>query len=182
MNSRLLERRRAEGSGNNRILQRRRSGFSVFIVNVSKRIHHSTLKEALQVYGEILDTFIAHNNPRRSLKATTFAFVRFKEELGAKRAVLNGSGRLMDGFRIRIFIARPSISNRGGRELPKPEGGRQTRAIGGMRQGRFNEVKHTFPTRDFRSYKEVLVGGASHLSSDEQRNTMEIIEKQKNRK
>ncbi|KAE8725718.1 hypothetical protein F3Y22_tig00008146pilonHSYRG00014 [Hibiscus syriacus] len=48
-------------------------GFSIFVINVSKRIQISMLKEAFQVYGEVLDVFIAAN------------------------------GRMINGFKIRVF-------------------------------------------------------------------------------
>ncbi|KAL4278723.1 hypothetical protein GQ457_03G015930 [Hibiscus cannabinus] len=65
----------------------------------------NTLKEAFQVYGEVLDVYVAFNNQRRRFKKTSFAFVRFKSDEEARRAIESGSGRLMDGFCISVFIA-----------------------------------------------------------------------------
>ncbi|KAK8652113.1 hypothetical protein V6N13_061135 [Hibiscus sabdariffa] len=62
-----------------------RLGVSVFVTNVSKKIYHSSLKATFQVYGKVVDTFITYNNLRRRYKDTTFAFVRFKEDAGARQ-------------------------------------------------------------------------------------------------
>ncbi|GMI65150.1 hypothetical protein HRI_000184300 [Hibiscus trionum] len=87
----------------------RRFGFAVFISNVSKRIHQNALCEAFSVYGTVLDSYIAYWNPKRQGKQTTFAFVRFSRWSEAKRAVDQGNGRLLDGFRIKVFEERSSV-------------------------------------------------------------------------
>ncbi|KAL4366522.1 hypothetical protein GQ457_05G033590 [Hibiscus cannabinus] len=119
---------------------RERSGYSIFVDNVSKRIHYTSLKEAFQVYGEVLDVYIAYRNRRRRYEKTTFAFIRFRGEEEAKRAIESGSGRLMDGFQIRIHNARSGMEH-----CEKTF----TKA---------HVERHCFKNRDFRSYKEALLG------------------------
>ncbi|KAK8492808.1 hypothetical protein V6N11_034741 [Hibiscus sabdariffa] len=75
---------------------RRRIGVSVFVDNVSKRIHRLALWEAFQVYGTVVDVYIALRNQKRKYKTSTFAFVRFKSEFEARRAVERGSGKESD--------------------------------------------------------------------------------------
>ncbi|XP_039059541.1 serine/arginine-rich splicing factor SC35-like [Hibiscus syriacus] len=82
-------------------VDRKSQDYHVFMDNISKRIHHSTLKEAFSVYGEVIDVFIAYN--KRYGKKTTFALVRYKKLTAANRAIEMGDGRLMDGHFIRVF-------------------------------------------------------------------------------
>ncbi|KAL4320202.1 hypothetical protein GQ457_18G015870 [Hibiscus cannabinus] len=85
---------------------RSRKGVAVFIINVSKRIHPTTLREAFSEYGKIYDVYIAFNNRKRRGLRSTFAFVRFSNVLEAMNAVDLANGRLMDGFRIKTFLDR----------------------------------------------------------------------------
>ncbi|GMJ13339.1 hypothetical protein HRI_005003100 [Hibiscus trionum] len=124
---------------------RRLKGFSVFVDNVSKRIHHLTLKEAFLTYGEVVDVFMAYKNRSRRNKLTTFAFVRFRTEREARMAINKGNGRLMDGFQVRI-----SAANRNRQRQPQ-----------GSDTVRSNAKRRTFPLRDTRSYKEALLGPRS---------------------
>ncbi|KAK8627451.1 hypothetical protein V6N13_135062 [Hibiscus sabdariffa] len=81
-----------------------RSGFSVFVNFVSKRIHPSTLREAFSVYDRVVGVFIAFNNPKRLKFRSTFAFVRFASLEEAEKAVRLGTNRKMDGFYIKVFM------------------------------------------------------------------------------
>ncbi|KAK8517252.1 hypothetical protein V6N12_032448 [Hibiscus sabdariffa] len=85
---------------------RSRKGVAVFINNVSKRIHPTTLREAFSEYGKIHDVYIAFNNRKRRGLRSTFAFVRFSNVLEAMYAADLANGRLMDGFRINTFLDR----------------------------------------------------------------------------
>ncbi|GMI83978.1 hypothetical protein HRI_002067100 [Hibiscus trionum] len=84
---------------------RRRSGVSIFIDNVSKRIHPNTLKEALKGYGVVTDTYIAYWNRSRRNNPTTFAFARFRSVREALEAVRKGNGSMMEGYRVNMFLA-----------------------------------------------------------------------------
>ncbi|KAK9042828.1 hypothetical protein V6N11_071183 [Hibiscus sabdariffa] len=57
-------------AGSSSVFQKRR-GFSVFVDNVSKRIHYFTLREAFSAYGEIVDVYVAYRSKRRSWRRTT---------------------------------------------------------------------------------------------------------------
>ncbi|KAK8713403.1 hypothetical protein V6N13_148621 [Hibiscus sabdariffa] len=58
----------------------------------------------------------------------------------------------MDGYRIKVFEARPRSHKSSGKNTSGMNEGRQVAAL-------TKEVKRSFPTRDLRSYKEALVGG-----------------------
>ncbi|KAK8498299.1 hypothetical protein V6N11_061733 [Hibiscus sabdariffa] len=64
-----------------------RRGVAVFVNFVSKRIHPSTLKEAFEVYGKVIDVFIAFNSVKRRGMRSTFAFVRFSNPKEAMNAI-----------------------------------------------------------------------------------------------
>ncbi|KAL4279420.1 hypothetical protein GQ457_03G025840 [Hibiscus cannabinus] len=84
-------------------------GYTVFVDNVSKMINHLTLKEDFTIYGTVMDVFVAQRNPKRRAKSTTFAFVRFKNREEASRAVENGYGRVMDGYRIKGYDEKKKV-------------------------------------------------------------------------
>ncbi|XP_039027669.1 serine/arginine-rich splicing factor SC35-like [Hibiscus syriacus] len=84
---------------------RRRRGFSVFVDNVGKRVSQATLRDLFQAYGVVLDVYIAYSNPRRKLKSSTFAFVRYKNRDDACQAVTKGAGRVIDGSPVRVFLS-----------------------------------------------------------------------------
>ncbi|KAK8523153.1 hypothetical protein V6N12_047683 [Hibiscus sabdariffa] len=90
------ERRDDQGCGlrgNVRVGRRRRPGVSIFVDNISRRIHQNTLKEAFQVYGRVVEVFIAYNSLKRLGKPTTFAFVSFS---ATQRRVQAGSWKFRD--------------------------------------------------------------------------------------
>ncbi|KAL4308915.1 hypothetical protein GQ457_01G015960 [Hibiscus cannabinus] len=120
---------------------RRRLGCSVFVNNVSKRIHQATLREAFQSYGVVLDVFISYWNARRKGKPTTFAFVRFKNFVEAKKAVVLGDRRLMDGFKIRVFMENNSVRKKAN----------ATRTL-------TKSIKIGSGLRDSKSFKDVVSG------------------------
>ncbi|XP_039011878.1 polyadenylate-binding protein 5-like [Hibiscus syriacus] len=84
--------------------------FYVFVNNVSKRIHLSSLKEAFMEYGVVSDVFISFRSIRRLYDKSTFAFVRFKSKQKVRVAVRKADGRLMDGFKIKVYHDKSVIS------------------------------------------------------------------------
>ncbi|KAL4323977.1 hypothetical protein GQ457_11G027850 [Hibiscus cannabinus] len=127
---------------------RRRLGVSIFVDNISKRIHQRSLWEAFQEYGSVLDVFIAYNSTRRRGKATTFAFERFGNEEEAKSALVKAKGRWMDGFRIKVFFAK--------KEQPK-----RVEDDDLVRRPQ----KCLWRLKDTRTFKEVLMGKDSPVLS-----------------
>ncbi|GMI88190.1 hypothetical protein HRI_002488300 [Hibiscus trionum] len=127
----------------------RRQGCSVFVENVSKRIHYNALRMAFQEYGRVEDTYIAYKNSKRRSKPTTFAFVRFNREMEAKEAVRKGNGRRMDGFIVKVVMAKPEVS-------------RGTDQMKNQRHDTQNMVRRPVDfihsaLRDSRSFKDVLM-------------------------
>ncbi|GMI85574.1 hypothetical protein HRI_002226700 [Hibiscus trionum] len=129
----------------------RRLGVSIFIDNVSKRIHPRTLKEALSGFGVVADTYIAYWNRRRRNNPITFAFARFSSEGEAIAAVREGNGRMMDGFRVNMFLADQKEKNHVTERSQLENGSSRprTRVVGARKNGSW---------RDGRSFKDVLLG------------------------
>ncbi|KAL4348556.1 hypothetical protein GQ457_17G007420 [Hibiscus cannabinus] len=123
--------------------RRCRIGYTVFVENVSKRIHVSALREAFQCYGQVADVYIAYWNRKRIKNPTTFAFVRFKTAEEAKCAARKGDNRKMDGYYIRVSIAKV---NGNGDEENKP--------VCQISQ----KVMWKSALKDNRSFKEALMG------------------------
>ncbi|GMI65214.1 hypothetical protein HRI_000190700 [Hibiscus trionum] len=153
--------RRAAEEGTEGSFGSRRSGFTVFVNYVSKRIHYRTLKEAFEGYGFVRDVFVAYNSPRRRESSSTFAFVRFKTLVEAKKAVKEGDGRLLDGFRIRVSLEKELVESR---MRPKE-----------LKKGSRN---NTWSIRDDRSYRDVLLGKSPGDRASEAR--IERVEAEKN--
>ncbi|KAK9006183.1 hypothetical protein V6N11_035228 [Hibiscus sabdariffa] len=134
------------GSRDNvRVGRRRRPGVSVFVDNISRRIHQNTLKEAFQVHGRVVEVFIAYNSLKRLGKPTTFAFVRFEGEEDALKAIAKSNGRLMDGFRIRVFPAKQDNPKLCVKSTSFSATQRRVQA-------------GSWKFRDFRTFKEALLG------------------------
>ncbi|GMJ02655.1 hypothetical protein HRI_003934700 [Hibiscus trionum] len=120
---------------------RRRLGVSIFVDNVSRRIHLKTLKEAFQEYGTVVDVYMAYGNQKRRNKPIVFAFVRFSNKEEAKSAIQKGNGRIMDGFKVRIFMAVQKLSEK-------------TR----VRNHVYETPRWAAAFRDTRLFKEVVMG------------------------
>ncbi|KAL4309565.1 hypothetical protein GQ457_01G031530 [Hibiscus cannabinus] len=93
----------------------KREGVSVFVNFVSKRIHPKTLREAFEAYGRIVDVFIAYNNAKRLGMRSTFAFVRFTSFKEALLAVEKANNRIMDGFKLKVYLENKSTVQRSSR-------------------------------------------------------------------
>ncbi|GMJ05216.1 hypothetical protein HRI_004190800 [Hibiscus trionum] len=128
-------------SENGRGISHWRVGYTVFVDNVSKRIHHSALKEAFGSYGKVVDVFVAYRNRKRRLKPTTFAFIRFNKKVEAIRAMKESSGRLMDGFRVRVVEATTKSAAVPQHTAKEPMG-----------------KKCQWALKDSRSFRDVLLG------------------------
>ncbi|KAL4313036.1 hypothetical protein GQ457_01G021850 [Hibiscus cannabinus] len=140
----------------------RRRGFSIFIDNISKRIHQRTLREAFQEYGIVKDVYIAYNNIKRIHVRLTFAFVRFDSEADARRAIDRAHGRKMDGEKIKVFWAKErQVKERGKKqEQERRKKHEQMRGQPGL-----------WKLKDSRSFKEALLGlGMNTSRVDEEAN------------
>ncbi|XP_039035707.1 60S ribosomal protein L3-2-like [Hibiscus syriacus] len=85
----------------------------------------------------------------RKYKKTTFAFVRFKSLAEAKLAVERGNGRLVDGYYIKVFLARDESD-----AVPKTGG-----KVGKV-------CRRILELKDSRMFKEVLIGMAKLVEMD----------------
>ncbi|GMJ12962.1 hypothetical protein HRI_004965400 [Hibiscus trionum] len=93
-----------------RFMQNKNSVVNVYVENVNKKIHPNTLKAAFMAYGNVKDVYIALKNHKREGKHTTFAFVRFNSPWEAQNAIRRGNGRIMEGFRIRVYEDRSAAN------------------------------------------------------------------------
>ncbi|GMI98329.1 hypothetical protein HRI_003502200 [Hibiscus trionum] len=145
------------GAARGGVNHRHRQGVSVFIDNISRRIHRSALGVAFSGYGRVTDVFIAYKNKKRSHKPTTFAFIRFRNLADAKRAIAEGNGRRLDGFTIRIFMA-----------YSKPPRNYEDLNQAKVKPSRFeskSRATNPFKLRDLRTYKEALLSYKGHPSN-----------------
>ncbi|KAK8562214.1 hypothetical protein V6N12_049261 [Hibiscus sabdariffa] len=85
---------------------------------------------------KVVDVFITYNNRKRRPKSAVFAFVRFKEA----DTVIKGNKRIMDGYRIKVFIAWNDVKQE--KKSMEREGIKRS----------------TFKKKYLRSFKEVLLG------------------------
>ncbi|KAL4340434.1 hypothetical protein GQ457_08G033810 [Hibiscus cannabinus] len=137
----------------------RRAGVAVFVNHVSKRIHHSTLKEAFAVYGAVTDVYIAYNSLKRLHRGDTFAFIRYETGEEARRAIELGNGRRMDGFIIRCFMGRrssePQIDTRSRMAKQVSSAPRIARECSKMTEGRsYREALFSHDSRSEEKGKE----------------------------
>ncbi|XVF28469.1 hypothetical protein REPUB_Repub15cG0032000 [Reevesia pubescens] len=103
----LVSMRLLDTTGVMTAVERWRSGlFSVFVQNVSRRISKSSLWEAFNSYGNVLDVYISFYDKMGKPRSVTFAFVRFKLESESQKAIEEGNNRLMDGRAIRVSMAK----------------------------------------------------------------------------
>ncbi|KAK8474271.1 hypothetical protein V6N11_070273 [Hibiscus sabdariffa] len=109
----FAENRSKKGGFQAQVRRKFRSGTSVFINYVSKRIHTSTLKEAFAEYENVIDVYIAYHSPKRRGMRRTFAFVRFANFWEALNVVDLANNRRMDGFSMKVqeVFNRPSFGN-----------------------------------------------------------------------
>ncbi|KAK9021623.1 hypothetical protein V6N11_011603 [Hibiscus sabdariffa] len=138
-----------------------RKGVSVFVDRVSKRIHRLTLKEAFSVYGNVIDVYIAYNNPRRINKAYTFAFIRFSTLDEARRAVDRAHNRRMDGFFIRVFMGKEQQSKVSAKNINEcrrgPKSISEDNLVAKVISNKSVDKSRVFMYTNGRSYKEVLM-------------------------
>ncbi|KAK8669846.1 hypothetical protein V6N13_104615 [Hibiscus sabdariffa] len=79
-------------------------GVSVFVNFVSKRIHRAIVRDVFSEYGNVIGTYMAYHNVKRTKSKHTFAFVRFASREDADKTVTRGNNRRMDGFYIKVFL------------------------------------------------------------------------------
>ncbi|KAK9027665.1 hypothetical protein V6N11_067489 [Hibiscus sabdariffa] len=127
-------------------------GVSVFVNFVSKRIHPRTPREAFKGYGRLVDVYIAYKNVSRLGLKSTFAFVRFASRKEALLAVQNANNRLMDGFKINVFLDKKTSPQR--------------KAQGRTSDGEPLAYKKVGVISDFvdgRTFKDVMMGYSKKL-------------------
>ncbi|KAL4279661.1 hypothetical protein GQ457_03G013330 [Hibiscus cannabinus] len=129
---------------------RNRRGFTVFINNVSKRIHRRTLWEEFQEYGYVSDVFIAYNNIKRRSRKITFTFVRSEREEDAIRAINRANERQTDGFVVSVYRAR-----------------KMQVKVGGSMEEQRGVQPGSWKLKDTRTFKEVLLGVEKSRSGGE---------------
>ncbi|KAL4313241.1 hypothetical protein GQ457_01G035070 [Hibiscus cannabinus] len=77
--------------------------FSVFVGNLSPKVHWRYLKKLFQRYGRVLDVFIPH---KTDLSGSKFGFVRFPSMREAETSVIMFGGAWVVDRRIQVNIAK----------------------------------------------------------------------------
>ncbi|KAK8585423.1 hypothetical protein V6N13_050402 [Hibiscus sabdariffa] len=77
--------------------------FSVFVGNLSPKVHWRYLKKLFQKYGRVLDVFIPH---KTDLSGSKFGFVRFPSMREAEISVIMFGGAWVVDRRIQVNIAK----------------------------------------------------------------------------
>ncbi|XP_062215445.1 serine/arginine-rich splicing factor SC35-like isoform X2 [Phragmites australis] len=109
-----------------------RDSFSLLVLNVSFRTTADDLFPLFDRYGEVVDIYIPRD--RRTGDSRGFAFVRYKYEDEAQKAVDKLDGRMVDGREIMVQFAKygPNAEKiHKGRiveEIPKPRGRSRSRS------------------------------------------------------
>ena len=111
------------------------------------RVSRRTLWEAFLSYGKVMDVFI-HRTNNQSVKASTFAFVRYKKEAEMLEAIDQGNGRRVDGWLIRV---KKASYGWGDRKRVVQDWQKKHQKSSGACIG-------SVAFRDNRSYREVLLG------------------------
>ncbi|GMI67050.1 hypothetical protein HRI_000374300 [Hibiscus trionum] len=112
---------------------RQHQTFTLFIENLSEKLHWQGLWFAFGRYGDVVDAFIAR---KRNGRGRRFGFVRFGNKFEAVRAIKRLNGFVLFGSKIRVSMARfkprqsywrrvrsSSTDNRGGGGFQGANGG-----------------------------------------------------------
>nr|CCA14166.1 splicing factor putative [Albugo laibachii Nc14] len=108
-----------------------RSGISLLIRNISRRMRSDELRKTFEEFGDVRDVYIPRDFHTREVKG--FAFVEFKNERDAEEALRNLDGSRLDGREITVVFAqekRKSTDEMRTRER-KPRREERSRSRGG---------------------------------------------------
>ncbi|KAL0587028.1 hypothetical protein ABG067_003368 [Albugo candida] len=81
-----------------------RTGISLLIRNISRRIRSDELRKTFEEFGDVRDVYIPRDFHTREIKG--FAFVEFKNERDAEEALRNLDGSRLDGREITVVFAQ----------------------------------------------------------------------------
>ncbi|KAK8578612.1 hypothetical protein V6N13_100440 [Hibiscus sabdariffa] len=82
---------------------RQRQVFTLFIENLSEKLHWQGLWFAFGRHGEVVDAFIAR---KRNCRGQRFGFVRYGKRIDAERAIRSLNGFVLFGSKIKVSMAR----------------------------------------------------------------------------
>ncbi|XVF06595.1 hypothetical protein REPUB_Repub06bG0062500 [Reevesia pubescens] len=136
----------------------RSSLHSVFVENLSSRISRGALWEAFNTYGRVVDVFIPKSFPGRD-RSFTFAFVRFKLESEAMKAIKEGNKRMMGG---RIIGVSKAFRKRTKRQKFSTIRGAPSSNIGEQFKGKPCGI-----VQEGKSFKDALVGATLFFGNHE---------------
>ncbi|XVE91459.1 hypothetical protein REPUB_Repub01dG0011700 [Reevesia pubescens] len=127
---------------------------SVFVKNLSRRVTKEALWEVFSLYGRVVDVHIPFSIRVDKDRNSLFAFVRYKRDFEAKKAIEEGNDRRINGRFIKVQKALPrSKKNNNTSKMDK-----ENSVLGVLKT---NEV-----TRDDRTYKEVLTGAKDQSAGE----------------
>ncbi|GMI89043.1 hypothetical protein HRI_002573600 [Hibiscus trionum] len=136
---------------------------TLFIDNLSKRISRRTLWEWFSNHGVIERVFIPAVNRKAKYKNTTFAFITVAEREDAKRIIGITNGVRLDGFVIKVSLAkypRPTeaMGNKRRYQGKTPVNGEK------VERGTFKTNQAVHRERDDRTYREALLNNHGDTS------------------
>ncbi|OMO54979.1 hypothetical protein COLO4_36277 [Corchorus olitorius] len=130
---------------------------SVFVGNISRNVKKKDLWDWFNRFGRVVDVYIPKSARLRAGESSAFAFVRYKLERDAHRAIEVGNGSLFGNRRVVVSLAKYSWRNRKGASM-------EVVNYNNSSKGEVRRERNAFT--DGRSYKEVVEG-----KNSTQRNT-----------
>ncbi|KAE8726687.1 hypothetical protein F3Y22_tig00006507pilonHSYRG00020 [Hibiscus syriacus] len=97
--------------------QKKEETIGVGQIGTGKGMLKMMLKDFFQTYGVVLDVYVVYSNPKKKMKSSTFAFVRYRNLDEAKRAVVEVDGRWIIGKSIRVFLSLENRNNTPNRKI-----------------------------------------------------------------
>ncbi|XVF04126.1 hypothetical protein REPUB_Repub05bG0055200 [Reevesia pubescens] len=137
--------------------------FTVFVDNLSFRVAKPALREVFNVYGKVCDLYIPVNGGIRKGRTSNFSFIRYFYEDEMWKAIEGGNNRKIDG---RFITVRKATTSWKERNLYKKKSSQRPEVdpLGAT-------IQTIMATRDFRSYKEALIGAPMAVVGSQQKKT-----------
>ncbi|GMI83742.1 hypothetical protein HRI_002043500 [Hibiscus trionum] len=148
-----------------------KEGWVLFVDNLSRRIHRSTLMELFSHYGRVRRMFIPVINNRTKYKSSTFAFVTVADRSELERCIRFLDNSVIDGLRVKVSKARypKALDTHQSRGKPNDGKAKNHREQKDNRNGVFRNVERMSKPfnggTEWKSYKEVLMSTSHGLNN-----------------
>ncbi|XVE89961.1 hypothetical protein DITRI_Ditri20bG0038400 [Diplodiscus trichospermus] len=142
--------------------------FTIFIVNLSRRVPKRALWETFSEYGKVVDIYISSSFKSNRDRDTTFAFVRYKFRSEMVKAILNGNNRRIEGWCIRVKEATYGWNERRLRKADQIQDKGKNKAMTTEYGGGSRSMS------DYRSYSDIVKGKGDRGVTQSKEFEMEI--------